>query len=81
MDLAINLDYILFICLHDILSINQVIDIGIVQMSYVFKELLTYLFLRLYVCMFIKRKKNRMINLLIDNPIVHTFEAIKLRGY
>ncbi len=55
MDLAINLDYILFICLYAILSINQDIDLGIVQMSYVFKELLTYLFLRLYVCMFTER--------------------------
>lgn len=55
MDLAINLDYVLFICLYAILSINQVINLGIVQMSYVFKELLTYLFLRLYVCMFTER--------------------------
>lgn len=55
MDLEISLDYILFICLYAILSINQDIDLGIVQMSYVFKGLFTYLFLHLYVCMFIER--------------------------
>ena len=55
MDLAISLDYILFICLYVILSINQDIELGIVQMGYVFKGLFTYLFLHLYVCMFIER--------------------------
>lgn len=59
MDLAINLDYIIIIympiCLYAILSINQDIDLGIVQMIYVLKELLTCLFLHLYVCMFTER--------------------------
>ena len=55
MGLVINLEYILFISLYGILSINQVIDLGIVQMSYVFKGLFTYIFLHLYVCMFIER--------------------------
>lgn len=77
MDLAINLDYILFICLYAILSINQDIDLGIVQMSYVFKGLFTYLFLHLYICTFVCLQKDRI----IDNSIVRTFEVVKPHGY